>query len=230
MTAATEGDAVTGPATVKVWDAFVRVFHWTVVVAFFIAYFTEDEVLTLHVWAGYAIGVLVVMRVIWGFIGPQHARFSDFLYRPSEVAAYARDLVGFRARRYLGHSPAGGTMVLALLVTLAATVWTGLELYAVEENAGPLAAFSAPPEAAAQDTLSGTLASSEEGAGAEGPDGEQRSEADGGGVWEELHEVLANVALVLVLIHIAGVLLASAAHRENLARAMVTGYKRTAAK
>ena len=53
--------------------------HWTIAVAFFVAYFTEDEALTLHVWAGYTIGVLVAVRVFWGVIGPRYARFVDFV-------------------------------------------------------------------------------------------------------------------------------------------------------
>ena len=62
MTATTERGATAG--TVKVWDLFVRIFHWTVAVAFFVAYFTEDDALTLRVWAGYVIGGLLVLRVI----------------------------------------------------------------------------------------------------------------------------------------------------------------------
>lgn len=220
MATAADGPAEAPAGMVKVWDLFVRVFHWTVVVAFFVAYFTEDEVLTLHVWAGYVIGVLLVLRVAWGLVGPRHARFSDFLYRPREVAAYMRDLIGFRARRHLGHSPAGGAMAVALMIALAATVWTGLELYAAEENAGPLAAASAGQETAGQETagLPVVLASTHEG--------EEEDEGEEGGIWEDLHELLANLTLVLVGLHIAGVVLASLVHRENLARAMVTGYKR----
>lgn len=209
---------------VQVWDLFVRVFHWTVVVAFFVAYFTEDELLTLHAWAGYAIGVLVVLRIVWGLVGPKHARFSDFLYRPFKVWSYAIDLASFRAKRYVGHSPAGGAMVVALLIGLLATVWTGLELYAVEENAGPLAAISvnAGPGTAQTSRPLVLVADDDD----EDEDEREDHDDEAGGSWEDLHETLANLTLALVILHIGGVLLASIVHRENLARAMVTGRKR----
>lgn len=111
---------------VKIWDPFVRVFHWTVVVGFAIAYLITDDALTVHVWAGYVIGVLIVLRIAWGLVGPRHARFADFIYKPSAVIAYMRDLSRARSPRYLGHSPAGGAMVVALLIGLAATVFSGL--------------------------------------------------------------------------------------------------------
>jgi cytochrome b len=202
---------------VLVWDPFVRVFHWTLVAGFFTAYFTEDDLLTVHVWAGYLVGGLVVARILWGFVGPRHARFIDFIYPPATVLRYTIDLVGKRARRHIGHSPAGGAMVIALLAVLAATVWTGLETYAVENNAGPLAAGATSiqlstvviPKARADD------------ASDDGP-GKRR----GNRFWEEAHEILANIALVLVILHVGGIILASVVHRENLVRAMVTGKKR----
>ena len=75
---------------IRVWDVFVRLFHWSVAVGFFVAYFSEDA-LTLHVWAGYVVGALVVLRIVWGFIGPEHARFSSFIYAPGTVLRYLWD-------------------------------------------------------------------------------------------------------------------------------------------
>ena len=178
---------------VYVWDPFVRLFHWALVVAFTVAYLTEDDLLTVHVWAGYLVGGLIVARVIWGFVGPAHARFADFLCSPADTLRYVRDLVLFRAQRHLGHSPGGGAMVILLLLFLAATVVTGLVVYGGEQQAGPLAGMFIK---------------------------------DTGESVEEVHELLANITLGLVLAHIAAVVLASFVHGENLVRAMFTGYKR----
>ena len=123
---------------VYVWDPFVRVFHWTLVICFTVAYLTED-LLTVHVWAGYIVGSLILARIVWGLVGPTHARFSDFVYAPSTTLRYVRDLILLRAPRQLGHSPGGGAMVVALLLLLAATVVTGLIVYGGDQQAGPLA-------------------------------------------------------------------------------------------
>ena len=178
---------------VYVWDPFVRLFHWSLVVGFTVAYLTEDDMLTVHVWAGYLVGVLIVARVIWGFVGPRHARFSDFIYDPATTLRYVRELILLRAKRHLGHSPGGGAMVIILLLFLTATVVTGLVVYGGEQQAGPLAGMFTK---------------------------------DTGESMEEIHEVVANITLALIIAHIAAVILASFVHRENLVRAMVTGYKR----
>ncbi len=112
-------------STVRIWDPVVRIFHWSLVLAFVIAWMSGDELQDLHETAGYAIVGLLAIRVAWGFIGTRHARFSDFIYRPSAVIGYLIDTARLRARRYLGHNPAGGAMVLALIAMLAATCATG---------------------------------------------------------------------------------------------------------
>ncbi len=197
---------------IKVWDPLVRLFHWTLVAAFTIAYLTEDDWQELHVWAGYTVAALLAFRLLWGFIGPKHARFSDFVFSPANIMAYLKDMFALRAKRYIGHNPAGGAMVIALLLSLAATTLSGMQVYAVEENAGPFAQIemNISPVASA-------YADDDE------HEGEGHKE---GGVWEEIHEFFANFTLFLVVLHIAGVIISSLAHNENLPRAMVTGKKR----
>lgn len=123
-----EAGGVTPPATVKVWDPFVRIFHWSLATLFMVAYATGDETEWLHIAAGYTIGGLVALRIVWGFVGPRHARFSDFVRSPRAVLAYLRDLALLRAPHYLGHNPAGGAMIVALLVLLSGTGVTGYML------------------------------------------------------------------------------------------------------
>ena len=121
-----EAGGVTPPATVKVWDPFVRVFHWSLATLFLVAYVTGDDAEQVHIAAGYVIAGLVASRVVWGFVGPCHARFADFVRSPRQVLGYLRDMALFRAPRHVGHNPAGGAMILALLVMLTGTAITGI--------------------------------------------------------------------------------------------------------
>ena len=118
-------DVRPSPATVKVWDPFVRVFHWSLVSLFAIALVTGDELERLHIAAGYFIVGLLALLIVWGFVSPRHARFSDFVGSPRDAISYLRNIVWMRARRYIGHKPAGGLTMIALIVMLAATCATG---------------------------------------------------------------------------------------------------------
>jgi cytochrome b len=195
---------------IVVWDPLVRLFHWILVVAFLLAYFTEGELFEdvwdqwldgarlqdFHVWAGYTIAGLLIFRLFWGFVGSRHARFGDFVRGPRTVLSYVGAVLTLRAPRYLGHNPAGGTMIVLLLLSLVVTVVSGLMLYGADKGLGPLA---------------GVLMNSSDGL------------ID---ATEEIHEFFANFTVLLVAGHLIGILWESLLHRENLAQAMITGRKR----
>jgi cytochrome b len=188
--------APTSVAQVRVWDPLVRVFHWTLAGAFTTAFIVEDDLLAVHVWAGYLILTLIGVRLVWGFVGTPYARFDDFVRGPRQIKAYLKAMLIGHAPRYLGHNPAGGAMVVVLLLSVAATGVSGMALYGAQEFAGPLAGL--------MNTVSNTTAHT----------------------LEEVHEFFANLTLALVITHLAGVLFSSLAHHENLIGAMITGFKR----
>lgn len=167
---------------VKVWDLVVRLFHWSLVLSFAIAWFRVGGSRELHEWAGYAAAGLIALRIIWGVVGSRYARFGQFIRSPRTVFRYLGDIVTGRENRYLGHNPAGGAMIVALIAGIACTALTG---YMMET-----------------DQFFGVA-------------------------WvEHAHSLLANLLLGLVVVHIAGVIVASVRHHENLLVAMITGRKR----
>ena len=111
-----------------VWDLVVRLFHWALVAAFVVAYFSHGGYLPVHRISGYAVAALVVVRVAWGFVGSPHARFTDFVVGPGSLARYLQLLARGREPRYIGHNPAGGAMIVVMLVLLAAVCVTGVVL------------------------------------------------------------------------------------------------------
>ncbi|MFO1424776.1 MAG: cytochrome b/b6 domain-containing protein [Candidatus Competibacteraceae bacterium] len=194
---------------ITIWDPLVRLFHWTLVIAFTLAYLSQGEpfeelqdrldgewLQTLHVWAGYTIAGLLLFRLFWGFAGSRHARFADFVRGPRETLRYVKDVLALRAPRHLGHNPAGGAMIVILLVSLSGTVIAGLMLYGADKGLGPFAGLLLDSSEATIHFI------------------------------KEVHEFIANFTLLLVVGHLVGVIWESLLHRENLARAMITGRKR----
>jgi cytochrome b len=169
---------------IRVWDFFVRAFHWALAACFAVAWLSSENWERLHDAVGYAAGALVALRVVWGFLGPRYARFAQFVRSPDTVIAYLRAIKDGSERRYIGHNPAGGAMIVVLLVAIAGTAVSGWLL--------------------TTDALWGSA------------------------VLQHVHSLLAHGALALVVVHLAGVALASLRHHENLARAMVVGVKRAA--
>ena len=110
---------------IRVWDPLVRVFHWTLVACFLVAWFSAQAWEALHEWAGYAAGALALVRVIWGFFGGHYARFSQFVRPPRVVIKYLKAITAGAEARYVGHNPAGAAMIVALLIAMAGAVATG---------------------------------------------------------------------------------------------------------
>ncbi len=104
---------------IPIWDPAVRVLHWSLVLTVAAAWLTRHSPGRWHEWLGYATLAIVVARVVWGFIGSSHARFGDFVRSAPFAAAYARAVCSRRERRYIGHNPLGGWMVVALLALVA---------------------------------------------------------------------------------------------------------------
>ncbi len=170
--------------TVRVWDPGVRAFHWGLATSILAAWLTSDEWKSGHIWVGYMATALVALRIVWGFAGTPFARFRSFLCSPVSVARYMAAIASGREKRYLGHNPAGGAMIMALLATVIMLGLTGWM---------------------------------------------QTLDRFWGDEWlEDVHEFLADGLLILIAAHVAGVLLASWRHRENLILGMITGRKRAA--
>ncbi|WP_428241913.1 cytochrome b/b6 domain-containing protein [Gynuella sp.] len=178
--------------TIKVWDPLIRVFHWSLASFFIIAYLTEGEVMPLHAYAGYGIVSLVAFRLIWGIIGTHHARFRNFVTGPGTTINYLKDITQGKAKRFIGHNPAGAAMIVALLLMVTLTAFSGMALLSVDGE-GPLA-----------NSFFATM-----------------NEHD----LKEVHELFANLTVLLVALHVAGVIASSWLHKENLVRAMLNGKK-----
>jgi len=109
---------------VKVWDIFVRVFHWSVVAIVFLN-FTLFEEGTTHEYLGYILLVFLLFRLIWGFIGTKYARFANFLPSIAKVKIHLADLKNTGESKHMGHNPIGAVMVFNLYITLILVSFTG---------------------------------------------------------------------------------------------------------
>lgn len=115
-------------APIPVWDRLIRALHWTLAGAFLISWLTAEEIMLPHMAAGFTILAIIAIRAFWGLTGPAHARFAGFVPSPGTLFTYLGDLLRGRAARYVGHNPAGGAMIVALLVGLLFTTASGVAL------------------------------------------------------------------------------------------------------
>jgi cytochrome b len=129
---------------IKVWDLPVRLFHWLIVLLLVFQVVTGQiggSLMEWHAYSGYAILVLIVFRILWGFAGSTHARFASFLAGPAATYRFALRLFSREAVPQVGHNPLGGWMVIALIVSLALQAASGLFAYDGAGAEGPLASL-----------------------------------------------------------------------------------------
>jgi cytochrome b len=117
---------ITEQETLKVWDFPLRLFHWVLVLTIAFAFISAEEgsLSSWHITAGWVAALLIIFRIVWGFVGGEHARFRDFLH-PTKIGGHIKGLIGRRGEASLGHNALGGIAILAMLALVVATVWSG---------------------------------------------------------------------------------------------------------
>ena len=110
---------------VRVWDKFVRIFHWSLVACVLANFFVIDDGETVHQWLGYTASILVCARIVWGFIGSRHARFSDFFPTPAAIRQHLRDMMSGSKEHHDGHNPLGAVVMLVMLAIVLSLGATG---------------------------------------------------------------------------------------------------------
>lgn len=114
--------------TIRVWDLPVRLFHWLLVATILFAFLSAEEESARSAWhnsSGWVAAVLIAFRLLWGFIGGEHARFVDFL-KPGQIAHHVQSLFSGKPERSIGHNALGGVAIVALLATVGGIVWSGV--------------------------------------------------------------------------------------------------------
>ncbi len=188
-------------AFIYIWDKFVRFFHWSLTTVFALLYCSANyEYDDIHFLLAYLLVLLLVGRIMWGFIAPGHAHFSSFIYPLSETLLYLKALVTGNTQRYLGHNPAGALMIFAFFLLLALMTVTGFIMLTWGEYEGPFWAIGIDFTNTTAETC------------------------------RQIHETCTNLLLTLIAFHLMGVALSSFKHRENLVSAMWHGKKKNKCK
>ena len=182
---------------VRVWDAPVRLFHWTLVVLLVVSYFSGragGDWMKLHFWSGYTILTLLLFRIAWGFVGSTTARFSHFVKGPAAWFVYLRNFATGRNTYDVGHNPVGGIMVLVLIFAVLAQATAGL--FAADTDLG---------------TVNGPLANTIADKWV------NRLTA--------FHKFWVNILIGLAALHILAAITYLVLKRQNLISSMFTGHK-----
>jgi cytochrome b len=188
------------------WDPLLRLAHWGIAGVVIANYAFTKEGGSVHIALGWAGMALLLLRLIWGFVGPREARFASFPPNPMAALRHLGGLLRGKAPPYPSHNPAGALMAYALWACLGVITLTGLGMSGISPFA------QADLEAAVAEGDWSVLVED---------DGEAEGESAYGDVLEEVHEVAANLILILAVLHVAGVAVESRAMRRNLLAPML---------
>ncbi len=184
---------------IYVWNYFIRIFHWLLFALCVVMYFTSKYGdITLHTAFGYILTILLIIRIIYGFLSSnKYAKFKNFILSPKYIFQYLAIIAtnNIKKHRYTGHNPAGGAMIVLLITTLIISIITGIITLAVIEFERPLAVLLL--------NMSNVCSY----------------------LFRDFHRLIFDILLILIILHIAGVLIASWQRQENLIKAMITGKK-----
>lgn len=169
----------------RAYDLPVRIFHWAFVVlfvtSFTIANVIDDDswVFAYHMLSGILMVSVVLLRIVWGFVGSKTSRFSSFVMSPVALLRYLKSIVSGQSKRYLGHNPASSYVAVILMLFALCLGFSGLMMvFDINKH-----------------------------------------------FFEELHELLANGFLIVVILHITGGVLHQIKHKDGLLSSMVSGNK-----
>lgn len=199
---------------VTLWDPIVRLTHWSIALVVLLNAILTEGGSALHMWAGWVGMAFLILRLIWGFVGPQEARFSAFPPNPRATLSHLADLLAGRPKTYVSHNPAGAAMAYALWGTLAVLTVTGLVM-----TGGKTPMQMDEIRASVAEGDWSVLVDSDD-------EGENANEGPWSEVSEEVHEVAGNLILLLAVLHVAGVFIESRAMRRNLLKPMLTGSRK----
>lgn len=124
--------------TLRIWDLPTRLFHWALaacVTGLIITGLLGGNAMFWHFRLGYAVLVLLIFRLLWGFVGGFWSRWSQLPLSPRQVGSYVK---GLSDHAFPGHNPLGSWSILAMLLVLVFQVSTGLVSDDEIANAGPL--------------------------------------------------------------------------------------------
>lgn len=213
------------------WDAVVRLTHWGIVIAVVANAVVTEGGSGVHIWIGYGLAALLMLRLLWGVIGSPEARFAAFPPNPRAAFVHAGELVRGELTAHVSHNPLGALNVYAIWACLAVVVGSGIAM----AGAPPLAVGSRAEHSQGSDGRERERPSGDDARSSArsevtpyvegGESGGQEKEEEAGEVVEEVHETAVYLLYLLIALHLGGVLLEAGRNGPGLVARMMPGRR-----